>query len=242
MLRLKNLTVGVNSKIILKRITLDFKKDKVYAIMGPNGSGKSTLAYAIAGHPGYFFEQGDVFLNGEKITELDPDKRARKGIFLSFQSPLQLSGVNVFQLLRVALEGKVDPVELNKKILELADKLKIRKDLIKRSLNEGASGGERKKLELLQAAVLDPKVAIFDEIDTGLDVDSLRIIGEFIDRWRYGRTIILITHYSRILNYVKPDEVIVLAEGEIVARGNPSLVSTIETEGYKAVIKNNNER
>ena len=237
MLKIKNLTVAASGKTILKNINLDFEKDKVYAIMGPNGSGKSTLAYTIAGHPAYEVKKGKIFFSGEDITEEDPEKRAKKGIFLSFQSPLQLSGVNVVQLLRVALEGKVDPLELQKKIERIAKKLEIREELLKRSLNEGASGGERKKLELLQAAVLSPKLAIFDEIDTGVDVDALKKIGGFINRFKEGKSIVLITHYNRILKYVKPDVVLVMMGGELVKRGDERLAHFIEEKGYGTITK-----
>lgn len=235
MLKLESLKVTADSKLILKGIDFEFEKDKVYAVMGPNGSGKSTLAYSIAGHPGYEVEEGKIILKGEDITEEDPEKRAKKGIFLSFQSPLQLSGVNVVQLLRVALEGEVDPLELQKKVEKIAKELDIREELIKRSLNEGASGGERKKLELLQAAVLSPELVIFDEIDTGVDVDALSRIGKFIQKFKKGRTIILITHYSRILKYVEPDKTVVLVDGRIAKVGGGDLAHLIEEQGYSVI-------
>lgn len=235
MLKLENLTVGVDDKIILQNINYEFEKNKVYAIMGPNGSGKSTLGFTIAGHPAYEVKNGRIVFQGEDITEEDPDKRAKKGIFLSFQSPLQLSGVNVVQLLRVALEGKIDPLDLKKKVEEYARILDIRKELIERSLNEGASGGERKKLELLQAAILDPKLVIFDEIDTGVDVDALRKIGEFINEFKKGRAILLITHYSRILKYIEPDRTLVIMNGKLAKEGDGSLAHLIEEKGYKVV-------
>ena len=232
MLKIKNLKVAVGNKTILKDISLSFDKDKVYAIMGPNGSGKSTLAYTIAGHPVYEVKEGKIFFEEEEITDLETEKRVKRGIFLSFQSPLQLSGVNVVQLLRIALEGKVDPLELKKKVERVAKELDIREELIKRSLNEGASGGERKKLELLQAAILEPKFVIFDEIDTGVDIDALRKIGEFIEKFKKGRSIVLITHYNRILKYVKPDFVLVMMNGKLVKKGNERLAHLIEEKGY----------
>ena len=245
MLRLQHLSVKINKKTILKNINYQFGKGKVYAIMGPNGSGKSTLAYAIAGHPNYKLEVGSLKFKGENITNLSPDKRAKLGIFLSFQNPLSLSGVNVFQLLRLALTEsnsalakKIDPLELKKKIEIVAKKLGIKKELIERSLNEGASGGEKKKLEMLQAAILDPKLIIFDEIDTGVDVDALRKIAKFMDENKNGKTYILITHYNRILHYIKPDKVLVLLDGKLVKEGNFKLAERIEQKGYQGIINN----
>lgn len=234
MITLKNFTVKAGEKTILKNINFSFEKNKVYCIMGPNGSGKSTLAYAIAGHPSYFLdEKSKIYFEKEDITELSPDKRAKKGIFLSFQTPLSLNGVNVFQLLRLALSGIKDPIEVKKQIDFYAKKLHIKKELLERSLNEGASGGERKKLEMLQAAVINPKVLILDEVDTGVDVDALRSIGKFLDDFKKDKTIILITHYSRILKYIKPDKVVVIIDGEIKKEGDERLVKEIEEKGYQ---------
>ncbi|GIW63064.1 MAG: ABC transporter ATP-binding protein [Patescibacteria group bacterium] len=238
MLKLNNLSVSVGKKQILSNIDFQFEPDKVYAVMGPNGSGKSTLGYSIAGHPAYEVTSGQIVFNNEDITEEEPEKRAEKGIFLSFQSPLQIAGVTVFQLLRLALEGKVDPLELRNKINRIAKELKIRDELLNRSLNEGASGGERKKLELLQAVVLDPKFLILDEIDTGVDVDALKIIGSYIDKIKKGRTIVLITHYNRILKYIKPDYVLVLVNGRLVKVGKKDLAHQIEEQGYESLNSN----
>ncbi|GIW63727.1 MAG: ABC transporter ATP-binding protein [Patescibacteria group bacterium] len=235
MLKLTNLSVTAGNKQILHKINFEFEQDKVYAVMGPNGSGKSTLGYSIAGHPAYEVVNGSIVFNNEDITEEEPEKRAEKGIFLSFQSPLQISGVTVFQLLRLALEGKVDPLELKQRIERIAKELKIRDELLSRSLNEGASGGERKKLELLQAVVLDPKFLIFDEIDTGVDVDALKIIGQYIDKIKSGRSIVLITHYNRILKYINPDYVLVLANGRLVKVGERQLAHQIEEQGYESL-------
>jgi len=161
------------------------------------------------------------------------EKRSQKGIFLSFQQPLSLSGVNVFQLLRLALSGKKDPLALKKEIETLAKKLKIKKELIERSLNDGASGGEKKKMEVLQAAVLEPKFLIFDEVDTGVDVDALKTIASFIADFKKGRTILVITHYNRILRYLRPDKVLVIIDGEIKKVGDHQLAEEIEKEGYE---------
>ncbi len=233
MLTLKNLTVTVNNKKIIKNFNFNFENNMVYAIMGPNGSGKSTLAYAIAGHPNYKLTTGNLSFNGKKINDLSADKRAKKGVFLSFQSPLSLTGVTVFQLLRVAMSGKVDPLNLKKKIYKLAKELKIKEELIERSLNDGASGGEKKKLEMLQASVLEPKFIIFDEIDTGVDVDALRTIAKFMQLHKKNKTYILITHYNRILRYIKPDKVLVVINGELVKEGGKELAEQIEKNGYE---------
>lgn len=234
MITLKNFTVKAGEKTILKNINFSFEKNKVYCVMGPNGSGKSTLAYAVAGHPSYSLdEKSKIYFEKEEITELSPDKRAKKGIFLSFQTPLSLSGVSVFQLLRLSLSGVKDPLEVKKQIDFYAKKLHIKKELLERSLNDGASGGERKKLEMLQAAVINPKVLILDEVDTGVDVDALRSIGKFLNDFKKDKTIILITHYSRILKYIKPDKVVVIIDGEIKKEGDERLVKEIEEKGYQ---------
>lgn len=221
-------------KAILQDFSYNFKDDKVYVIMGPNGSGKSTLANCIMGHPHYSLDKkSKIILNNENITDLSPDKRAKAGVFLSFQSPLSLQGVTVFQLLRVALAGKQDAFELKKEVIREAKKLKIRTDILERSLNEGSSGGERKKIEVLQAAVLKPKVAIFDEVDTGVDVDALKTISTFMKTFKKNRTIIFITHNSRILKYISPDKVLILKEGNLVKEGGKELLSVIEEKGFE---------
>ena len=237
MLQLKNLTVKVGKKIILKGINYRFAKGKVYAIMGPNGSGKSTLAFTIAGHPNYKSDIGSLRFNGSDITDLSPDKRAKLGIFLSFQSPLSLSGVTVFQLLRLAMQKRKDPLKIKKEIEQVARKLKIKQELLERSLNQGASGGEKKKLELLQAAILNPKLLIFDEIDTGVDIDALKTIAEYMHENKNGKTYLLITHYNRILHYLKPDKVLVLMAGKLVKEGNSKLAEEIEKKGYREMVR-----
>ncbi|GAB4218974.1 MAG: Fe-S cluster assembly ATPase SufC [Candidatus Microgenomates bacterium] len=235
MITLKNISVSVNDKQILKNISFSFEKDKVYALMGPNGSGKSTLANIIMGHPSFQLTQGKIFFKAEDITDLTPEKKGQKGIFLSFQQPLSLTGVTVFQLLRLALSGKKDPLDVKKEIDYFAKKLKIKQELLQRSLNDGASGGEKKKLEVLQAAILDPKFLILDEVDTGVDVDALKTIATFLDEFKKERTILLITHYYRILRYIKPDKVLVLVNGEIKKVGDHRLAEKIEKEGYEKI-------
>lgn len=233
MLQLKNFSVFVGKKKILNNINYQFKKNHVYCLMGPNGSGKSTLAYGLMGHPDYQFDpKTKIYLDQKEITDLLPEKRAQKGIFLSFQTPLSLSGVTVFQLLRTALSGKKDPLLVKNQIDKYAEKLKIKKELLNRSLNDGASGGERKKLELLQAAVLSPRILILDEIDTGVDIDALKTIGHFLESFKKNKIVILITHYSRILRYINSDRVLILVDGHLVKEGKKDLIEEIDRNGY----------
>lgn len=234
MLKVKNLTVSIGEKTILKNIDIAFEKGKVYAIMGPNGSGKSTLAATIMGHPIYrISDTSRIVFNDVEIKEEESHLRAKRGMFLSFQSPLTLSGVNVFQLMRVALDGKLDPLTLKNKLKSLAKKLKIKEELISRSLNDGFSGGEKKKMEVIQAAVMEPSFLMLDEIDTGVDIDSLKTIAEFLsDMKSLDRTIVIITHYNRILKYLVPDEVLVVMGGQIATQGSADLAQKIEADGY----------
>jgi Fe-S cluster assembly ATP-binding protein len=237
MLSLKNFSTNIGAKQILKNINFTFEKGKIYAVMGPNGSGKSTLAYSIMGSPVYEVQEGSKMeINGEDILEMEANERAEKGIFLSFQSPLSLSGVKVYQLLQMALNGKKNPLEIRNKVKEVASELKINEELLGRSLNEGASGGEKKKLEVLQAAVLDKQILIFDEVDTGVDVDALKAISQFLKKHQENKTYIIITHYNRILHYLKPDYVLVIANGELKKVGDYTLSEEIEKNGYENVI------
>ncbi|MCR4276505.1 MAG: Fe-S cluster assembly ATPase SufC [Candidatus Roizmanbacteria bacterium] len=233
MLRLKNLTIAVANKVIIKNLNLKLEKNKVYVLMGPNGSGKSTLALSLMGHPLYQVRSGKMILEKQNITEMEPDKRANAGIFLSFQSPLSLSGINIFSLLRTAVSGKKDPLALREEIEKTAKLLKIKDELLERSFNEGASGGEKKKLELLQASVLNPKLIMFDEIDTGVDVDALKTIAQFMEKNKKGKTYLIITHYNRILKYVRPDAVLIMVNGKIVKKGDYRLAEEVEKNGYQ---------
>lgn len=236
MLNIKNLSVSVAEKPIIKNFTYVFEQDKVYVVMGPNGSGKSTLAYSIMGHPSYDIKKGSkIKLNKSDLTQMEPDKRSAEGVFLSFQQPLSLSGVTVHQLLLTALSGKKDPLALRQETNKIAKELKIPEELLKRSLNEGASGGEKKKLEVLQAAILNKQVQIYDEVDTGVDVDALRTIATFLHKHKKGKTYIIITHYNRILKYLKPDHVLVLVGGALVKEGGPDLAKQIEQKGYSGL-------
>lgn len=231
MLSIKNLSVSVGEKKIIKNFSFEFEKGKVYVVMGPNGSGKSTLAYSLMAHPAYE-TKGALKLNGENVVELDAQKRAEKGIFLSFQNPLALSGITVFQLLQLAMSGKIDPVILRRKVLSIAKELHLSEELLRRSLNENASGGEKKKLEVLQAAVLDKPLQIFDEVDTGVDVDALKKIGSFLHKNKKNKTYIVITHYNRLLKYLKPDSILILNQGKLVNTGGAGLAKQIEKSGY----------
>lgn len=240
MISLKNLSVSIETKKILNDISFDFKSGRTYALMGPNGSGKSTLASAIMGHPNISYTRASKILMGEKparrerdIKNLSPDKRAHLGIFLSFQTPMTLPGVTVFELLRLALEKQIDPVDLHHQVKMYAKELRIKDELLKRSLNDGFSGGEKKKLEALQAVLLKPSFALFDEIDTGVDVDALKTISQFLKKHLpKTTTTVFITHSTRLLKYIKPQEVLVIKEGRLVKTGGPALAQKIEKEGF----------
>lgn len=233
MLKIKNLTVEANDKIILKDITHEFEKGKIYVIMGPNGSGKSTLANVVAGHPAYTIKKGDIRFNKKSILSLPAETRAKQGIFMTFQSPTTLSGVTIYQLMRYALNGSKNPLTIRKMVQEYAKKLHISDELLSRSLNDGFSGGERKKMEVLQVAMLQPKIVFFDEIDTGVDIDALKTIARFIKKLHtQDKVFIIITHYNRIINYIKPDNVLIIMDGKIVKTGNKNLITKIEKSGY----------
>lgn len=237
MLSIKNLSVSIEGKKILEDISFDFQPGKTYALMGPNGSGKSTLASAIMGHPSITYSRASkILVSNKNIKNLSADKRAKLGIFLSFQTPLALPGVTVFSLLRLALEKKMDPVALHKKVKEYALELHIKDELLKRSLNEGFSGGEKKKLEALQAVLLAPRFALFDEIDTGVDVDALKTISRFLKKYLPKETtIVLITHSTRLLRYIEPQEVLIIKGGRLVKTGKKALAKKIEEQGFEYI-------
>ncbi|GAA1473268.1 Fe-S cluster assembly ATPase SufC [Corynebacterium felinum] len=225
-------------KPILKGVNLTIKSGETHAIMGPNGSGKSTLSYTIAGHPRYEITDGEVLLDGVNILELDVDERARAGLFLAMQYPTEIPGVSMANFLRTAataIRGEAPKLrDWIKEVKESQDKLAIDKSFSERSVNEGFSGGEKKRHEVLQLDLLKPKFAIMDETDSGLDVDALRIVSEGINRYQEETNggILMITHYKRILNYVKPDYVHVFADGKIVASGGPEMADELEAHGY----------
>ena len=241
LLEIKDLHAGIEGREILKGLSLNINKGEVHAIMGPNGSGKSTLSKVLAGHPTYEVLSGSVLYEGKNLLELEPDERAREGIFLAFQYPVEIPGVSNSQFLRLAYNQKMkhhgleelDPLEFNDYLTEKAKIVEMDKSFFKRSVNEGFSGGEKKRNEILQMAVLDPKLAILDETDSGLDIDALRIVAEGVNKLRSSENgIILVTHYQRLLNYIKPDFVHVLADGKIVKEGGAELALELEEKGY----------
>jgi Fe-S cluster assembly ATP-binding protein len=238
-LQINNISVSVNDKPVLYDISLNISAQAIHAIMGPNGSGKSSLAYALMGHPHYQVTAGAVFLNGVDITTMPVHERAKNGLFLSFQHPCEIPGVSVVSFLKeayIGITGKhIAVADFQKLLLERCEQLSIAPSFIARGLNEGFSGGEKKRLELLQLLVLQPKVAILDEIDSGLDIDSLKIVAAGIELARKenpAMSIVLITHYQRILNYIIPDYVHVLCDGRIVSSGGANVARDLEEKGY----------
>jgi Fe-S cluster assembly ATP-binding protein len=241
LLEIKNLHVEVEDKKILNGLTLTVEKGQVAAIMGPNGSGKSTLAYVLAGRPGYVVTSGEVLFNGESVLAMEPDERAAKGIFLAFQYPMEIPGVATMTFLRTALnaqrkkrgEPELLVPEFIKRVNEVSGKLGIDKDMLRRGVNVGFSGGEKKRNEILQMAMLQPKLAVLDETDSGLDIDALRIVADGVNRLRNSdRSMIVITHYQRLLNYIVPDVVHVLSKGRVVRTGGKELALELEAQGY----------
>ena len=245
LLKLENVHVSLeNGTEIVKGVDLEVDTNEVHAIMGPNGSGKSTLANAIMGHPAYVITEGRILLDGEDVTELGADERAQRGLFLAFQYPHAIPGVTVTSFLRAAINavrkarngGVEDPVAIpvfRKELLAQMDRLKVSRELASRYLNDGFSGGEKKRVEILQMAMLKPKLAVLDETDSGLDIDALRIVSEGVNALRSPeRSMLVITHYQRLLDYIKPDHVHVMAAGRIVTSGGPELALTLEEKGY----------
>ncbi len=245
-LSIQNLHVNIDNKEILKGVNLVVKQGEVHAIMGPNGTGKSTLAYSIMGHPSYTVTQGEAFFKGTNILNLSAEERSRLGLFLAFQYPVSISGVTVANFLRTALnahrraahpEDKGIPIpEFRKLLREKMNFLKMDQSFAGRYLNEGFSGGEKKRAEILQMAVLKPEIAILDETDSGLDIDALKIVSEGVNSLRGPDLgVLVITHYQRILNYIKPDFVHVMMDGRIVESGNADLAIHLEEHGYEWV-------
>jgi Fe-S cluster assembly ATP-binding protein len=245
-LEIKNLHVSLEDGTkIVKGVDLEVDLNEKHAVMGPNGSGKSTLAYAIAGHPAYEITEGEILLNGENVVEMGADERAQKGLFLAFQYPHAIPGVTVTSFLRSAINairkakaGKDDPIpvkEFRTEILAAMENLKVPRELASRYLNDGFSGGEKKRVEILQMALLKPKIAVLDETDSGLDIDALRIVARGVNELVGPETgALVITHYQRILNYVTPDRVHVFVDGRIVESGGPELAEKLEEQGYDA--------
>ena len=241
MLEIKNLHVNAEGKEILRGIDLTVNPGEVHSIMGPNGSGKSTLASALAGREGYEITAGQVLYNGVDLLEMDPEERAREGLFLAFQYPVEIPGVSNTYFLRAALnairkhrgEKEVDAIQFLRLVKEKAKLLKIEESLLSRPVNEGFSGGEKKRNEIFHMAVLEPKLAILDETDSGLDIDALRIVADGVNSLRDpGRAFIVVTHYQRLLNYIVPDFVHVLFQGRIVKSGDKNLALELEKSGY----------
>jgi Fe-S cluster assembly ATP-binding protein len=236
---IQDLNVSIGDKPVVKGVSLTIKQGEVHAVMGPNGTGKSTLAKAIAGHPDYTITQGDVLLDGRSLLAMEPDERARAGLFLAFQYPSEIPGVSIANFIRAALQARLgESAELDatgyyKKLYEKMDLLKIDRKFTSRSVNDGFSGGEKKRCEILQLAMLDPKFALMDETDSGLDIDALRVVADGVNKLRTGQLgILLITHYQRLLNYIVPDFVHVMHDGHIVRSGDKSLALELEAKGY----------
>ncbi len=241
LLEVRDLRVSVEDLEILRGVNLSVKPGEVHAIMGPNGSGKSTLVSVLAGKPGYTVTGGQAIYEGEDLLALEPEVRARKGVFLAFQYPLELPGVRAWQFLKAAVDAlreyrgdeEMGAREFDRLLREKMKMVEIDPDLIRRAVNEGFSGGEKKKNEVLQMAVLEPKLALMDETDSGLDIDALRVVADGVNRLRNpSNAVVLVTHYQRILNYIAPDYVHILLEGRIARSGGPELALELEEKGY----------
>jgi len=241
MIKITNLHARIEDKEILKGIDLTIEPGKVHAIMGPNGAGKSTLSYVLAGREGYDVTEGDITVNGESILEMAPEERAAKGVFLAFQYPVEIPGVQMTTFLKTALnsvrkargQSELDAIDFLKLMKTKCRELNISDEMMKRAVNVGFSGGEKKRNEVLQMAMLEPTFAVLDETDSGLDIDALRIVADGVNAMRGGeRSFLVITHYQRLLDYIKPDVVHVLADGRIVKTGGPELALELEKSGY----------
>ncbi|HEX5219843.1 MAG TPA: Fe-S cluster assembly ATPase SufC [Verrucomicrobiae bacterium] len=245
-LEIKNLSAGVEGKQILKGVSLTLNAGEVHAVMGPNGSGKSTLAAVLAGREGYDITGGEVIYQGKDLLELDPEERAREGLFLAFQYPVEIPGVNSTYFLKAALneirkhhgQPELDAMEFLTLVKDKMKLLELKDDLLKRSVNEGFSGGEKKRAEIFQMAVLEPKLAILDETDSGLDIDALKVVSNGVNKLkRKDNAQLVITHYQRLLNYIVPDFVHVLVDGRVVKSGGKDLALELEAKGYDWVLK-----
>ncbi|KYK44288.1 ABC transporter ATP-binding protein [Bradyrhizobium liaoningense] len=240
LLEVKDLKVRVEEREILHGLTLTVNEGEVHAIMGPNGSGKSTLSHVIAGKPGYEVTDGQILFKGEDLLEMDPDERAAKGVFLAFQYPVEIPGVATMTFLRTALnaqrkargESEYSTPDFLKKVREVSKSLNIPQDMLKRGVNVGFSGGEKKRNEVLQMALFEPSLCILDEMDSGLDIDALRIAADGVNALRTGRAMVVITHYQRLLNYIVPDFVHVMSRGRVVKSGAKDLALELEASGY----------
>jgi Fe-S cluster assembly ATP-binding protein len=245
MLEIRDLRATVDGKEILKGLTLSIGDGEVHAVMGPNGSGKSTLSYVLAGRAGYEVTGGSIIYRGQDLVALKPEERAAQGIFLAMQYPVEIPGVTTMNFLRTAVneqakargEAQIDAVSFLKRIREVAKRLNINEDMLKRSLNAGFSGGEKKRNEVLQLAMIQPKLAILDETDSGLDIDALKLVADGVNDLRTpDRSFLVITHYQRLLDYIVPDSVHVLSSGRIARSGGPELAHELEAQGYEKVV------
>lgn len=244
LLEIKDLHVEIEGKKILKGVNLKVDSGKTYALMGPNGSGKSTLANVLMGHPKYKITSGEILFNGKSLTDLSPDERAKLGIFLSFLYPKEISGVSLSNFLRTAYnsvkEKKLSLLEFRKLLEDNATELDVGRDFLTRYLNEGFSGGEKKRAEILQMLILNPRLAILDETDSGLDIDALKIVSKGINKFKdlsEDKCVLIITHYKRILDYINPDKVFIMVDGKIVLEGNRDVVDSLEEKGYGWILK-----
>ncbi len=247
-LEIRDLNASVNGQMILNGVSLTIRSGEIHAIMGPNGSGKSTLCYVLMGHPKYKVEGGKILLNGEDITEIEPNKRANKGLFLGFQSPLEIAGVTFGNFMRLAKSANEKAINKNAKPIapgpfikvmqENLELLAMEKKFAGRSVNEGFSGGERKRSEIVQMSILEPKIAMLDEIDSGLDIDALKVVAQGVNQYqkKSNAGILIITHYQRLLNYIHSHHVHVMSRGSIVKSGGPDLAIELEKEGYQKFI------
>ena len=246
MLEIKNLHVAIGGKEILKGLTLSIAAGQVHAIMGPNGSGKSTLSYVLAGRAGYDLTEGSITYNGEDLAALAPEVRAARGVFLAMQYPVEIPGVTTMMFLKTALnsqrrargESDLDAIGVLKLVRAKAKTLNVSEEMLKRALNVGFSGGEKKRLEILQMAIFEPKLAILDETDSGLDIDALKLVAEGVNSLRSPeRAMLVITHYQRLLDYIVPDRVHVLSNGRIIKEGGKELALELEAKGYEQIVR-----
>ena len=246
MLNIKDLKASIEDKQIIKGLDLSINKGEVHALMGPNGSGKSTLSYVLSGKEGYEIDSGSVDFKGKNLLELDVDERSNEGLFLAFQYPMEIPGVQTSFFLKTAINAKrkyqgleeIDALEFAKLVKSKAEELSISPDMLKRDLNVNYSGGEKKKQEILQMSLLNPEMAFLDETDSGLDIDALRIVSEGVNKLRNeNNSFLVITHYQRLLNYIKPDFVHIIADGKIIKSGNFSLALELEEKGYEEISK-----
>jgi Fe-S cluster assembly ATP-binding protein len=250
LLDLQNIDASIEKKQIIKNFSLTIKKNEVHVIMGPNGSGKSTLSKILAGHPSYSVDKGNLSFCDKNLLEMSPEVRSHEGIFLAFQYPIEISGVTNYDFLRIAYNEKrkyqkkaeLDPLEFMELTQATIQKLKMRPEFLNRNLNEGFSGGEKKRNEILQMLLLDPKLIILDEIDSGLDIDAIKIICDgIINNLAENSSLIVITHYPKILSYLKPTHVHIMIDGKIVKTGDLELVDYLEKEGYESFISSTNQ-